>query len=276
MGTAQAMRQGPLVQPAPDRDTRSLTETASLFPTSRPPPSGASSGCGARGATKPTSPTSPASTARPCCRSCGTGPTSARSATSMQWLPGIHEPLVTVEQFEAVTREPGHRSSTRQETSCRGESSVGSAIVVCPSRDNGRGQIQYRCAHRGKGCDTLARSNRGLLEAAKLGLRLIGHDDDLREAISQELEAARRAPQGALAGRLLPATALDRADRGRRRKLLRAPLREPHLEGSVRRRIGPAHAPDRGAARQLTASRRTGQAGLRPGRPLPSRRRPAP
>ncbi len=58
--------------------------------------------------------------------------------------------------------------------------------------DNGRGQSQYRCKHRGEGCSTPARSNKGVLEAALLGLRLLTEDDELQEAIRQELDAGRR------------------------------------------------------------------------------------
>jgi hypothetical protein len=53
--------------------------------------------------------------------------------------------------------------------------------------DNGSGHLHYRCRHRGQGCVLPRRSSRGLLRGAVLGLGLLGHDDQLREAIRQHL-----------------------------------------------------------------------------------------
>ena len=56
---------------------------------------------------------------------------------------------------------------------------------------NGEGRKLYRCHHRGQGCTQPRRTNLGLHRAAVLGLRLIGDDVDLQDAIRRELERAR-------------------------------------------------------------------------------------
>lgn len=54
--------------------------------------------------------------------------------------------------------------------------------VICAER-NAKGAVIYRCKHRGKGCDLSGRSAPGLHRATKLGLRLIGQDHELQDAI---------------------------------------------------------------------------------------------
>ena len=112
-----------------------------------------------------------------------------------EWLPGAHEPLVTPEQFEAAHRGrvPGQK---------RGRDLMSGRVVcgLCGRRMcidvNGKGQRHYRCKHRGKGCKIAARSNRGILDAAALGLTLLC-DAELQEAIREHLEARRgKARQG--------------------------------------------------------------------------------
>lgn len=111
-----------------------------------------------------------------------------------EWLPGIHEPLVSIEQFEAAHdgRVPGRK---------RGKDLMSGRIVcgMCGRRmsieSNGKGQSHYRCKHRGTGCDQPARSNRGLLTAAVLAMELLC-DEGLQEAIRQHLEAARMPDPG--------------------------------------------------------------------------------
>ncbi len=98
-----------------------------------------------------------------------------------EWLPGNHEPLVTVEQFEAAHRGrvPGRK---------RGKDLMSGRVVcgVCVRRmsieSNGQGQSHYRCKHRGKGCKLPARSNRGLVTAAVLAMELLC-DEELQSAI---------------------------------------------------------------------------------------------
>ena len=65
---------------------------------------------------------------------------------------------------------------------------------------NGKGQRLYRCHHRGQGCAQPRRTNLGLLQAAVLGLRLIGDDAELQAAIRKELERARTPAPGAGGG----------------------------------------------------------------------------
>ncbi len=64
---------------------------------------------------------------------------------------------------------------------------------------NGEGRKLYRCHHRGQGCTQPRRTNLGLHRAAVLGLRLIGDDVDLQDAIRRELDRA-RTPAGKAGG----------------------------------------------------------------------------
>lgn len=111
------------------------------------------------------------------------------------WLPGIHKPLVTPEEFEGAHRGriPGRK---------RGKDLMSGRVLcgLCGRRmsidSNGQGQKHYRCRHRGEGCALPARSTKGLLEAAGLGMALLC-DEEVREAIRKHLEDRRRpAPQG--------------------------------------------------------------------------------
>lgn len=106
------------------------------------------------------------------------------------WLPGAHEPLVTVAEWEAAHRgrTPGLK---------RGKDLLSGRVVcgLCGRRmsimGNGKGQRQYRCKHRGEGCSQPARSNRGLLAAFVLALGLLC-DGELRQAIRADLDARRQ------------------------------------------------------------------------------------
>lgn len=134
------------------------------------------------------------------------------------WLPGLHEGLVTLEEFDAAHRG---RVVGRK----RGRDLMSGRIVcgLCGRRmsvmQNGKGQRHYRCKHRGSGCQQPARSNRGLLAAAGLGMSLLC-DTELREAIRRHLESVRAtSPQGRR--RTEPGTADRlRALHEQRRKLL--------------------------------------------------------
>lgn len=55
---------------------------------------------------------------------------------------------------------------------------------------NGNGWRSFRCVHRGKGCAQPRRSVLGIERAALLGLRLVGRDEGLQEAIRTELRKA--------------------------------------------------------------------------------------
>jgi site-specific DNA recombinase len=88
---------------------------------------------------------------------------------------GIHQPLVSQQEFEAVQRvnPTGHRQS---KDLVAGKVRCGlCGKVICVER-NAKGTAIYRCKHRGKGCDLSGRSAPGLHRAAKLGLQLIGQD----------------------------------------------------------------------------------------------------
>jgi hypothetical protein len=86
---------------------------------------------------------------------------------------------------------------------------------------NSEGRRMYRCHHRDKGCKQPRRTNKGLLGAAVLGLRLIGTDEQLKEAIRQELERVRQpAPKAGGGPARNSVHAVDQLE-GQRRKLLR-------------------------------------------------------
>ena len=104
-----------------------------------------------------------------------------------QWFPGIHTPLVTPELFEAAQR--GNPSGQRI-----GKDLLSGRVVcgVCGRRIaiefTGNGNGIYRCRHRGKGCPEVpGRSAKGLHLAAKLAIRVLGEDQDLQDAIRQQL-----------------------------------------------------------------------------------------
>ncbi|HEX3842644.1 MAG TPA: recombinase family protein [Acidimicrobiales bacterium] len=138
-----------------------------------------------------------------------------------EWFPGLHEPIVTLEEFEAASR--GFVKGRR-----RGKDLL-SGRVFCglcgrrmPIETNGDGRSMYRCRHRGQGCKQPRRTNSGLLRAAVLGLRLIGTDQALQEAIRKQLAGGRRSePRGEARrrSRRRPAESLA-ALTERRRKLL--------------------------------------------------------
>ena len=103
-----------------------------------------------------------------------------------KWYPGIHDPLVSEEEWQNA-----HRGSAK---GVRQSSDPLSGRVICGLcnrkmvvAQNGKGHLTYKCYHRGKGCDQPARSNLGLARAAVVGLRLVGHDENLRTAIRRRL-----------------------------------------------------------------------------------------
>lgn len=119
-----------------------------------------------------------------------------------EWFPGRHKAIVSVADFEAAHRGhiPGQRRS-RHLLSGR------VACGLCGRRSavqyNPKGLTLFRCHHRGSGCAQPARSGKGLLSAALLGLRLLGTDQALQAAIRDELRRAgrsaaqQRSPAGA-------------------------------------------------------------------------------
>ena len=136
-----------------------------------------------------------------------------------EWQPGRHEALVSEEEWQGA-----HRGSAK---GVRQSHDPLSGRVVCGLCDrrmvvaqNGKGNVTYKCRHRGQGCAQPARSTRGLSKAAVTGLRLVGHDEGLREAIRRRLAGG--VPDAAtprLARRAAPAKVL-KVLTDERRKLL--------------------------------------------------------
>jgi site-specific DNA recombinase len=139
---------------------------------------------------------------------------------SGQWFPGLHEPLVTQEEFEAAHRGhvPGRRRSRQL---LAGRVRCGLCGRLAAVEYSPAGLALFRCRHRGQGCSMPRRAAHGLERAAVLGLSLIGRDESLREAIRRQLAEARgpvaqrrEARIGEVDGRTV------RAIEAKRRKLL--------------------------------------------------------
>ncbi len=103
-----------------------------------------------------------------------------------KWYPAIHQPLVTPELFESAQR--GNSTGKRI-----GKDLLSGRVKcgVCGKRiaidSTGRNEGIYRCKHRGKGCDVAGRSAKGLHRAAKLAMRVLAQDEELQDAIRQQL-----------------------------------------------------------------------------------------
>jgi len=142
-----------------------------------------------------------------------------------EWVPGVHDPLVTIEEFDAAqrSRTPGRK---------RGKDLMSGRVVcgVCSRKmsieSNGQGQKHYRCKHRGSGCKMPARSNRGLVDAALLGMSLLC-DSELRAAIRAHLTAASTPANGRRRAEAGAATRLRKL-RDQRGKLLAL-----HYDGKI-------------------------------------------
>ena len=103
-----------------------------------------------------------------------------------EWYPGKHEPIITPEVFAAArkTDVPGMRY--RSSHPLAGHVRCGICGRVETIHRGGYGLL-FRCKHRGSGCKQSARSTKGLERALVLGLRLIGHDEELQAAIRSEI-----------------------------------------------------------------------------------------
>lgn len=136
------------------------------------------------------------------------------------WSHGVHEALVTAHEWEAAHRN-APKGVRRSKDVLSGRVFCGICLRRMVVAQNGKGTVLFRCWHRGSGCDLPSRETRGLSRAAVLGLRLIGTDEGLREAIRRRL-AGRHADAGDAprrGRRPTPAVALRRLD-AERRKLL--------------------------------------------------------
>ncbi len=106
-----------------------------------------------------------------------------------EWFPGKHEALVSAEQFEAAQR--GYVAKRRQSADVlSGRVRCGLCGKAATVQYNQDRKLLYRCHHRGSGCSQPSRSASGLLRAALLGLRLIGGEEELQEAIRRQLRKA--------------------------------------------------------------------------------------
>lgn len=112
-----------------------------------------------------------------------------------EWFPGIHEPIITPEEFHAAHRGFG-KGIQRVNDLLSGKVVCGLCGRRMAVNQNGQGSRQYKCRSRGQGCDQPARSTAGLTRAAVLGLALIGGNEELREAIRRHLRGGdSRAPR---------------------------------------------------------------------------------
>ena len=119
-----------------------------------------------------------------------------------QWFPGTHEPLITEAEFTAAHRGfvPGRRRLSREVLSGRVRCGLCGRLAAVEYRQNG--EPVFRCKHRGKGCAMPCRAAWALERAAVLGMRLLGDDAELREAIRREIGAAgAQGPEGRAPGR---------------------------------------------------------------------------
>lgn len=114
-----------------------------------------------------------------------------------EWFDGIHDGLVTPEQFEAAHRGriKGRRRG-RDLLSGHVRCGLCQRVMTIDQRNDGR--TLYRCRHRGQGCKIPRRPTQSLLQAALLGIQLIGHDSALQDAIRKALTTGRtgRPPAG--------------------------------------------------------------------------------
>ena len=136
-----------------------------------------------------------------------------------EWLAGRHEPIITLELFDAAHR--GFRKGKRRgKDTLSGHVRCGKCSRAMSIDQNGQGHTMYKCAHRGGGCAQPRRSSKGLLRAALLGLRLVGSDENLQSAIRRELDGARLgARQGVSRDRRRTTKALGDLTERRRRLL---------------------------------------------------------
>ena len=102
------------------------------------------------------------------------------------WYPGVHQPLVSLEQFEAAQRGNSTGKAIGKDL-LSGRVKCGNCGRRIAIDSNGRNEGIYRCKHRGKGCTVAGRSAKGLHRAAKLAMRVLAEDKELQDAIRQQL-----------------------------------------------------------------------------------------
>ena len=130
--------------------------------------------------------------------------------------------LVTEEQFEAAHRGwvKGRRRG-RDLLSGHVRCGLCQRVMTIDQRDDGRILYRCRCRHRGQVCRIPRRPTGTLLDAALLGMQLIGHDTALQGAIRDELGRDRetRRPVGTRSVQAIRSATDALLDR--RRKLLK-------------------------------------------------------
>ena len=144
-------------------------------------------------------------------------------------LPGRHEPLVSEAEWQAAQR--WQQSTNVSKHPLAGRVFCGGCGRRSSAQQTHDRRYAFRCRHRGSGCAVPRRRSEGLEEAMLLGLRLLRDDQGLRQAIDQQLEAARSArPDGRAAGgvetRELAAEVRDLEQRQRQ-------LLELHYKGAI-------------------------------------------
>jgi len=137
-----------------------------------------------------------------------------------EWHPGKHDPLVSEEEWLAAHRGAA-KGVRRSHDPLSGRVVCGLCLHRMVVAQNGKGSLTYKCRHRGVSCAQPSRSNFGLARAAVMGLRLVGHDESLREAIRRRLAGGGPDAAGTprRTRRAAPATTLKTLN-DKRRKLL--------------------------------------------------------
>lgn len=141
-----------------------------------------------------------------------------------EWFPGRHQALLTAVEWERAQRGWAKDRRRQSRHPLAGVVRCGLCGRSASVDQNGKGSQFFRCIHRGQGCDQPRRSVRGVERAALLGLRLVGRDERLQQAIRDELRRA----TGGVPSRGTRARATIADLRERRRKLL-----ELHYSGRI-------------------------------------------
>lgn len=137
-----------------------------------------------------------------------------------RWYPGHHELIITDSEWHAAQRGLAKGVQPSKDL-LSGRVRCGLCGRRMAIAQNGKGNVTYKCRHRGEGCAQPARSTKGLTRGAVLGLSLIGRDEQLQAAIRRSLGGGpRREPGRARRGRRPAAAVTLETLTNERRKLL--------------------------------------------------------
>ena len=75
-----------------------------------------------------------------------------------QWFPGVHQPLVTPDEYAAAQRVQIAGRNRRGKDLLSGRVRCGLCSRIIGIKYNGKGTAIYRCKHRGQRCDSPGRS----------------------------------------------------------------------------------------------------------------------